>query len=182
MTEIYRHAYSVVVWLGVEEGDSAMEMSFLNEIGAFLVETKSAGDAGKKFRSWLRDTIWNNAYKVHWDGLRQIFQRSYWSRLWVIQELVVTPYPEGVKLLCGSSQARFIDLCMVVQQLTVLNNGIPHIINESTIGATITGLQKLGGRIRNVAVHAAGWEKTDRRERETGISRLLTSYSQPSLH
>ncbi|PMD65521.1 uncharacterized protein K444DRAFT_513477, partial [Hyaloscypha bicolor E] len=65
MSDVYQHASSVVVWLGLDEGNSRKAMDFPNEIGAF-------------------------AYDPHWDGLRQILKRSYSSRLWVIQELVVT--------------------------------------------------------------------------------------------
>ncbi|PMD35712.1 hypothetical protein L207DRAFT_435716, partial [Hyaloscypha variabilis F] len=35
MTDIYRNAAAVMVWLGLEEGDSKHGMDFLNEVGTF---------------------------------------------------------------------------------------------------------------------------------------------------
>jgi hypothetical protein len=36
MTDVYQHASSVVVWLGLDEDNRGKAMDFLNEIGAFI--------------------------------------------------------------------------------------------------------------------------------------------------
>lgn len=40
MSDVYQHASSVVVWLGLDEGNSRKAMDFPNEIGAFVNEWK----------------------------------------------------------------------------------------------------------------------------------------------
>jgi hypothetical protein len=57
MTEIYRHASAVVVWLGLEEGNSKHGMYFLNEAGTFLQNSKDASDPGLAFRDWLHSAL-----------------------------------------------------------------------------------------------------------------------------
>jgi hypothetical protein len=107
MTDVYQHASSVVVWLGLDEGNSRKATDSLNEIGAFINEIENASNSDADFSDWLYKTLSNKAYDSHWNGLRQILQRSYWSRLWVIQELVVTDRPDEVRLLCGFRKTRF---------------------------------------------------------------------------
>jgi hypothetical protein len=178
MTEIYRHASAIVVWLGPEEGNSKLGMDFLNEVGAFVAETEFEGDPGSEFSDMLYRTLSNATYKMHWDGLSQIFQRSYWSRLWVIQELVVTPHPDEVWLLCGSSQARFTSLRMITQQIWLLSGGAPFICDQRSLDGRILRLRSLVKRLKGIATHVDAWGIANRGDREIGILRLLSRYYQ----
>ncbi|KAN0120089.1 HET domain containing protein [Hyaloscypha variabilis] len=170
MTEIYRNASAVMVWLGLEQGDSKIGMEFLDEVGK----------PGNYNHTWIRDVLKNPEYNARWSGLRQIVQRSYWTRLWVIQELVVTTSPYEVWLLCGSNKSRFTYLQMVIQTIAAYVNEIPTFYFKGTPNDTIFQLGELATEVRDISLHVKAWQsKTeDRKQPKLTLLRLLNRYSQ----
>ncbi|KAF8856876.1 HET-domain-containing protein, partial [Acephala macrosclerotiorum] len=75
MGQIYSMAKSVAVWLGEAQDDSDLAMDF--------VETK--GLAPLKAKSGRFQPIWNWSQGK---ALLQLCERSYWSRVWVVQEIM----------------------------------------------------------------------------------------------
>ena len=142
MTEIYRHAMAVVVWLGPEQGNSAAGMSLLNEFGALIDAGSSANDSATKLRDWIYKTLPDHAYNIRWKGLKEIYSRSYWTRLWVIQELVVTTHPDKVRLLCGPAKAQFIHLRILNQKISEIAAAIPRYYHREPLDATIEYLNR----------------------------------------
>jgi hypothetical protein len=173
MTEIYQHASAVVVRLGLEEGNSAKGMEFLNEVNAFIVERKNANDPHGDFRKWLYKALSNSDYDICWDGIRQLFQRSYWTRLWVIQELVVTPQQDEVWLLCGSSRARFKPLRMISQHIKALTAETPRLYFTGTLDGTINKLNEVSMEVRRIASHIDIWKGSGKGEDEIRTSMLF---------
>jgi hypothetical protein len=179
MTEIYRHAVAVVVWLGPENGDSAAGMSLLNEVGAFIDAESNANDSAAKLRDWIYKTLSDHAYDIRWKGLKEIYSRSYWTRLWVIQELVVTTHPDKVRLLCGPAKAQFIHLRILNRKISEIAAAIPRYYHREPLHATIRKLKLAGKRVRDIAVHVESWASLNAKDiRLISIVRLLSRYYQ----
>jgi Heterokaryon incompatibility protein (HET) len=107
MTRIYQQAYGIDVWLGLEEANSRLGIDLINQAESAWSEARIMAKGSIVKARWVEARLADRAYAAHWEGLRQVFQRSYWKRLWIIQELVVTLNPDAVLLHCGSTRASF---------------------------------------------------------------------------
>jgi Heterokaryon incompatibility protein (HET) len=117
MKEIYAKASQVLVWLG--EADRTSQTAF---------ETIRQFSASN---SYLEGSA---AYKAVWDtveerriAIRSLLQRSYFSRVWVIQEAVVATH---VIALCGSLSVTFDQLYSAVEKMT--GCGVYHFSTPTT--------------------------------------------------
>lgn len=90
MTSIYSRANYVAVWLGPEEDDSARAVSFMSRI-AELPDDQS-GQVARILAS--RDAVKDLV------AVSALFGRSYWRRLWVVQEVF---HARKVFVYCGST-------------------------------------------------------------------------------
>lgn len=84
MSQIYRKAQSVLVWLGEEHHNSS---STLRTIRSISTCTDSASRAAYLMK---RATVWK--------GLADLSKRRYWTRIWIVQEITVA---RDVVLFCG---------------------------------------------------------------------------------
>ena len=80
MRQIYRYAHQIIVWLGVEKEDSdlAMELAIDFESNAESV-------------AWVSQSLAQPGSYMHWKALGRLldsFNRPYWRRLWVVQEII----------------------------------------------------------------------------------------------
>ncbi|KAI3397134.1 hypothetical protein diail_11195 [Diaporthe ilicicola] len=78
--EIYSKAEQVVVWLGVEKDDSEQAQKLLHGLVNGEVQLSPLLDLGP---------------------VVSLFDREYWSRLWVVQEVL---HAKEIVVLCGSSR------------------------------------------------------------------------------
>lgn len=101
MGDVYRLASCVVAWIGDHRSDSSREIcAFLESVGRIfdyepndaLAWTKAENLALGRAREWFN----------FFEYLRQFFQRSWFTKMWPIQE-VTLPLPWRVFLLCGDS-------------------------------------------------------------------------------
>ncbi|KAE9373754.1 HET-domain-containing protein [Stipitochalara longipes BDJ] len=81
MADIYQKATQVVVWLGEEADDSNLAIGVLEQLAAASNDAKvrSFGDRAMK-------------------AFESLFQRQWWQRIWVIQEVAVA---KQVNIVCG---------------------------------------------------------------------------------
>lgn len=82
MTDIYRQAVKVVVWLGEEADGSGDAIDFINHIN----------DAFDSDEENVRECVKNELQARGpplWAALSKLITRNYWTRLWIIQELVL---------------------------------------------------------------------------------------------
>ncbi|QDS77955.1 hypothetical protein FKW77_001633 [Venturia effusa] len=87
MSSIYSGATLVLVWLGVEGDYSSLAMKFLKRLSNPLI----------RFSRKQLD-IWSELHQ----GLADICNREYWTRLWTVQELLLA---RQLVLLCGTDLA-----------------------------------------------------------------------------
>ena len=104
MKSIYSQAESVVIWLGDAAHRSNEAIDLINAV--------AAGWAGgpESLRKCLRETFAVRGPKL-WDALSDLIMRDYWSRLWIIQEMVL-----GGKdsiIICGGKVTTWEDLYRV---------------------------------------------------------------------
>jgi hypothetical protein len=90
MATIYKAATSVVIWLGPEDDDSSMAMDFLRGIA----------DRGENPESISR-AIYSEARRRDFDAVVALYEREYWDRLWIVQEVLNA---QSVTVYCGRAK------------------------------------------------------------------------------
>lgn len=88
MKAIYERAETVLVWLGPEADDSNTAMSLIDRISQEGEEDWVANSITTADPDELRQ----------WEALARLFARSWWRRVWVVQEVAVA---QDVRVLCG---------------------------------------------------------------------------------
>jgi hypothetical protein len=76
MTDIYSKAESVAIWLGPEENDSEIALELLKDL-----------DSSEAARARLRGLIHSGSGGAELRSIVALFERDYWDRLWVVQEV-----------------------------------------------------------------------------------------------
>jgi hypothetical protein len=92
MREIYSQAKKVLVWLGKEQDDSSLALRTMHR----LVLDHLKG--GAKHEPTL-DAI-NRLDDSAANAIKHLFQRSWWSRLWTVQEVVLA---KEIEVICGET-------------------------------------------------------------------------------
>ncbi|KAL9582631.1 MAG: hypothetical protein Q9212_003178 [Teloschistes hypoglaucus] len=88
MRSFYVSASSTWVWLGTSDADSDSAMDIVQ---SFLSE------------DFTHDDFWL-IKRESWDGIRDLLRRSWWTRIWVIQEVLSS---QRVHVWCGSKRIDF---------------------------------------------------------------------------
>lgn len=84
---IYRTAEQVLIWLGREADGSKGAMKLIDNISDIGVE-----------ESDVIASLENEAHHAKWQNVARLFDRSYWRRVWVRQEVALA---KGIVVLCG---------------------------------------------------------------------------------
>jgi hypothetical protein len=87
MTSIYSKAYTVAIWLGPEADNSNMALELLSEI------VKSQESSAR-----IREIIKSPIHRACFKALVVLFDRDYWKRLWVVQEVMNA---KDITVYCG---------------------------------------------------------------------------------
>jgi len=90
MTNIYALAESVAVWLGPEDDDSTEAVSILCDIA-------DGGDSGVT----LSEAVSTSAMRRALLAVVPLFERDYWRRLWVVQEIFNA---NEINVYCGPTR------------------------------------------------------------------------------
>ncbi|KIW19179.1 hypothetical protein PV08_03473 [Exophiala spinifera] len=78
MNEIYRRAFSVEAWVGVESHNSNATLQSVRSLAGLAAQNEAV-------RGGLADTL----KPTVWKGLADLSRRTYWTRIWIVQELTV---------------------------------------------------------------------------------------------
>ncbi|KAI0818184.1 heterokaryon incompatibility protein-domain-containing protein [Xylaria sp. FL0064] len=89
MTQIYGRAKSVAAWLGAELDSSKLAFELIHEIFD-QADTNSVSNI-------IADKQW----RPHFTAVVNLFERDFWSRLWIVQEILNA---KSVYFYCGDSE------------------------------------------------------------------------------
>ena len=84
MRSIYKKADTVIMWLGEENDDSKIAMPFLKTFREAL-HLRS----GEK----VSQIMLNEEFNLCWAAVGKLFQQPYWSRVWIVQEVLLAQRP-----------------------------------------------------------------------------------------
>ena len=137
MGSIYSRAFTVIVWLGIAGPctDEALDaISSLNTDLAELAEVVDVRDMEAVGLPTDRHPIW--------DGLLNIFKRTWFRRLWALQEIVLA---KNGTLLCGSRSVTWHETVVLVEALA--RTGLDHKIDVGENSGKAIGIR---GRIKGI--------------------------------
>lgn len=103
MGAIYTQAESVLVWLGRESHQSNQAVDFIKSVAKFD-DTVHASD-------WILNSLNDEAQTSVWPALHHLFERSWWTRVWIRQEAALAQSIEiavGDQTLSWESLEKFI--------------------------------------------------------------------------
>ncbi|KAI0147133.1 heterokaryon incompatibility protein-domain-containing protein [Xylariaceae sp. FL1272] len=125
MRELYANASLVFSWLGASDDrrlddairtirDVAGVVGELGEIWCLFPESldRVVHVGFRWLISNLGTDIFNTAVNTGWEALRALGGDIYWSRAWIIQEIVLSQSPMTHWFICGNESALFADLLL----------------------------------------------------------------------
>jgi hypothetical protein len=100
MSSIYSQAERVVIWLGEEENDSSLAIAFINRwLDAFAAAvTDKRLELETRPLKTILSLVEDPFDKPSVLAVKCLFERDYWSRVWIIQEIVLA---KDRLILCG---------------------------------------------------------------------------------
>jgi len=116
MSQIYRNPHSVLVWLGEEYQHSSTTLLTMRSVIRLWDEEirhrdrysdLAAIDGGGEIRVEFGGL--SRAHETLHRGLMLLSKRTYWTRIWIVQEITVA---RATKLFCGNEFARWSDFVM----------------------------------------------------------------------
>ena len=124
MSRIFESANETIIWLGREDEDTEHAFQRIQYFAGIPEDTVDILSAGTMSYPLDRALI-----EGHGKALREILRRSWFSRLWALQEAVLSSSP---KFLCGTKSASWDDFVTAVRNLGFVfefdfNNTLPTI-------------------------------------------------------
>lgn len=107
---IYRAADLVGIWLGPEADNSDHAIDLIDRLDAEARNPKE-----------VKRIINSNSWEKHFDALVDLFERDYWRRLWVVQEVNNAPY--GI-VYCGNKRTPWSKFARVSEILGPFENDL----------------------------------------------------------
>ncbi|KAF4619024.1 hypothetical protein G7Y89_g14822 [Cudoniella acicularis] len=102
MTKVYSTATTVAIWLGPEAENSEMAVELLHEL---YQSRESPARISEMIKSTTRIP--------HFKALTALFDRDYWRRLWVVQEVINA---RNINVYCENDEVPW-DICTAVSAL-----------------------------------------------------------------
>ncbi|PQE31255.1 heterokaryon incompatibility protein [Rutstroemia sp. NJR-2017a WRK4] len=106
MKQIYRRADQVVVWLGEASSDSDLALDFIEFLNQTVPENNESIMENSNIQRFRRLEL--DHYHPQWEALTNLLARKWWSRIWTIQEFVLSP---NVMFWCGKRTVDRTALC-----------------------------------------------------------------------
>ncbi|KKP07170.1 hypothetical protein THAR02_00706 [Trichoderma harzianum] len=109
MRDIYKQAAEVIVWLGEEDEPSKRAIGCLEDIALMSVDKE-------RMERCLPILLGLQVKKDSDDPIGPLFKRSWFSRMWTIQEVALPPQ-QLVRVLCGSISLPWLYLAIALDML-----------------------------------------------------------------
>jgi len=108
MRDIYGKAWTVIAWLGEENEQSDKAIQLIREL------SKSHGESNYDLGA-LAPQNPCSLVDGSWYALNKLMQRRYWSRLWIIQEIVMGAFAMVIR--CGGCSVNWNTFCAGIDVL-----------------------------------------------------------------
>jgi Heterokaryon incompatibility protein (HET) len=169
MTEIYQRALGVYAWLGRGRDDmkSQLGMHLIKELDTKARNTPSLAVADIEY--WVADKLLDPNYREHWDGLTGLLERSYWSRVWITQEISVG---RDVVLFCGLDISSLNRLRLIVNIIHRIDKRL--VFNTAEAARQVVGVAAPFLKIERTI---GAWQRQDTDENNRGLLRLMANAS-----
>jgi hypothetical protein len=100
MKDIFALAAEVILWVSDESSDTLTAFRFLYALAELDAETDQAS-------ALISHVVKKEHFKHAWIALGKIFNRQWWTRIWVLQEVVLA---YKATLICGKFCAGWNDI------------------------------------------------------------------------
>ncbi|KAH6669318.1 heterokaryon incompatibility protein-domain-containing protein [Halenospora varia] len=140
MGAIYSRACHVLMWLGEEADDSSLGMDLLASIGDLLFRAKQGNFPHNEESKEMLKLFYDPSFDRKWKAVHHIFHRPYWTRVWIIQEILLSTV---AVLFCGTKSLSW----QSVYDLVILWDMHPGIFRSDAARHTLLN----GSAVRSVA-------------------------------
>jgi Heterokaryon incompatibility protein (HET) len=135
MRQIYRRADKTIVWLGEMSANSDAAMDFLVSLSRKRQQAAKAVSKDERLLSEKMKALGLNTekYKSDWTAVNELFLRPWWTRVWTIQELILSP---KVTFYCGSKNLSLSDLRSALYGLWLCSGSDSFPVSRAAFNAT----------------------------------------------
>lgn len=146
MNQIYANAQFVYIWLGEELSLTAQAFSFIEKSASAQMHVRERQDeiyGGGQDHSpdpeqkaelarWRLEKIHSlNSEADSKLAIQQLFENPYWSRIWVLQEVVTTP---DARIVCGPKKTKLSALMVAVEFWEAAHSLLINVNEYSALG------------------------------------------------
>jgi hypothetical protein len=111
MIDIYRYSNYVFVWLGPDSDSSERALAVIEGIHNKMMDELKKGGKPPYFR-------YDSLEEESWIALCNLLDRSYWSRVWIVQELAASEETDII-VLWGAHFTRMDQLKFVLETMAI---------------------------------------------------------------
>jgi hypothetical protein len=133
MCQIYENSSAVIGWMGIDTAESIKAIAAVQLFARATPQLRNS--AALRYLMSQHPEIFNSP--GIWAAIADLWQREYWRRTWVVQELVVN---SNVLILCGRSSLTIEEIYqydLQAPKIRALDNSIPAIFVGPAIDSII---------------------------------------------
>ncbi|MCJ1229251.1 hypothetical protein MMC12_005916 [Toensbergia leucococca] len=136
MGAIYATASETIAWLGSEADNSRLALDLIHILSRADVDGGDVdlSDIEEAMRPLYQPSV-HGKFGDHWAALQLLYDRPYWRRIWIIQEIAFAP---NVLIRCGSQQETWENIA----KATIM---IPTAGGRSRISVVINNFRNIAG-------------------------------------
>ena len=125
MQHVYTKASEVLVWLGLADAETALAFHLVEDIVRQLQAHRNDVVYGQPLDLWSQSHSLDlpPADSSEWIAFRNLLSRPWFSRLWVFQEIVLSP---KALMVCGEYRTSFWRWYVVCSATRAIDEGLPN--------------------------------------------------------
>ena len=136
MVRIYGAAQRTIVWLGHEAGDSDLALDFMRFLARKFNHFKPDLKQTSLLRRYLRDKM----HLKSWTALGRLLKRTWWTRMWIVQEMVVS---RNIDVICGDSLISWLEIANSMSFIVYSYDSITSMFDSNNIILDFTPLRNV---------------------------------------
>jgi Heterokaryon incompatibility protein (HET) len=136
MKDIYESAQTVISWLGEMDEDSELGMEYILDFDYFR-EKRSSSSPKKFSQDAMPFDVWCIQRDRWLKSIQYLISRSYWRRIWVVQEATTPKQPYHSLVWCGAYTDSFETFMKTAEFLTRVSmvDDLPGMLHDASTDA-----------------------------------------------